>query len=181
MTSMNIVPIGIVKNTKNKEALKYANQNIKFDIKRAANQESDLILSEIIVYEDFVEALDGIEEFSHLIIVFWIHKNSDKPREIRKVHPGGLKNMSLKGIFATRSPARPNPIGITTVRLIERRENVLVVDGIDAINDTPVIDIKPHLPYYDSPPNVKIADWVNELMEEYAVLNNNLKKDFYKS
>ena len=178
---MIIKPIGYIKNTKDKEALKYSNNNIKFDIKIAANQESDLILSEIILNEDCVEALDGIEEFSHLIIVFWTHNTSNTARKIRKVHPGGLKNMPLKGIFATRSPIRPNPICLTTVRLIERKENILFVDGIDAINNTPVLDIKPHLPYYDVPLNVKTAEWLNDLMGEYDKLNEDLNKDFYKS
>ncbi|MEJ2295988.1 MAG: TrmO family methyltransferase, partial [Candidatus Lokiarchaeota archaeon] len=86
-----------------------------------------------------------------------------------------LKEMPLKGIFATRSPVRPNPICKTTVKLIERRGATLVVEGLDAIDNTPVVDIKPHIPFYDSPLNVKLADWMYHLMqtlikEKYFIL-----------
>ncbi|MHA1689854.1 MAG: tRNA (N6-threonylcarbamoyladenosine(37)-N6)-methyltransferase TrmO [Promethearchaeota archaeon] len=173
-----IKPIGYVKNTKDKETLRYSNKSIEFDMKTAASQKSDLIISEIIINEEHAETLDGIEEFSHLIIIFWAHKTPEKARQIKKVHPGGLKKMPLKGIFSTRSPIRPNPICITTVRLLERKDNILIVDRMDAINNTPVLDIKPHLRYYDVPHNVKIASWVNELMNEYAKLYDRLKRNF---
>lgn len=167
MTNYIVKPIGIVKSKVEKEVLKYNNKDINLDIDTATNQGSDLITSQIVINNEYIECLDGIEDFSHIIVLFWTHTVPDKARQIRKVHPAGLKEMPLKGIFATRSPVRPNPICKTTVRLIERKENILIVDGLDAINNTPVVDIKPHLPLYDSPLNIKLADWMYILMEKF--------------
>ena len=164
MSEYIIRPIGIVKSKADKEVLKYSNKDIKLDFDAALSQGTDLIKSEIIINEEYLDCLEGIEDFSHLIILFWTNKVPNKARQIKKVHPAGLKEMPIKGIFATRSPVRPNPICKTTVKLIERKGATLVVEGLDAIDNTPVIDIKPHLPFYDSPLNVKLADWMYHLM-----------------
>ncbi|MBD3254095.1 MAG: tRNA (N6-threonylcarbamoyladenosine(37)-N6)-methyltransferase TrmO [Candidatus Lokiarchaeota archaeon] len=166
MKEFRIKPIGIVKNKADKEVLKYANEDIKLDFEVAQSRGADLITSEIIVEDKYADCLDGIEDFSHLVILFWTHKTPNSARRIKKVHPAGLKNMPIKGIFATRSPVRPNPIAKTTVKLIKRKGKSLLVEGLDAIDNTPVVDIKPHLPFYDSPLNVKLADWMYSLMEE---------------
>jgi len=79
-----------------------------------------------------------------------------------KVHPRGNKKLPLVGLFATRSPNRPNSIGKATVRLIKREGNVLKVRGLDAIDGTPVIDIKPYLPRYDSVARAKVPWWVSK-------------------
>ena len=170
MTDFSISPIGIVKSKIDREVLKYSDEDIKLDIDAALNQGSDLIKSMIIINEDYIDCLDGIEDFSHLIILFWTHKVPDKARQIKKVHPAGIKKIPMKGIFATRSPVRPNPICKTTVKLIEKKGNTLIVEGLDAIDNTPVLDIKPHLPFYDSPTNIKLADWMYDLMEELKKL-----------
>jgi tRNA-Thr(GGU) m(6)t(6)A37 methyltransferase TsaA len=166
MSDYKIKPIGIVKSKADKEVLKYSNEDIKLDFDVVVNQGSDLKKSEIIINKEYVDCLDGIEDFSHIIIFFWTHKIPENARQIKKVHPAGLKEMPIKGIFATRSPVRPNPICKTTVKLIQRKGATLVVDGLDAIDNTPVIDIKPHIPFYDSPLNVKLADWMYILMEK---------------
>ena len=102
----------------------------------------------IAIREEFAEALDGIEAYSHLVVLFWFHQ-SERPTSMM-VHPRGDPSRPERGIFATRSPVRPNPIGLTVVRLLERCGNELVVRGLDAIDGTPVVDIKPHIqPGYD--------------------------------
>ncbi len=116
--------------------------------------------SEVILQADFAEALDGIEGFSHIKVLYWMHKLSPQGRSTMKVHPRGRMKLPLTGVFATRSPSRPNPVGISTVRLLERRGNILRVQGLDAIDGTPVIDIKPYLPGYDSTPDASVPDWV---------------------
>ncbi|MFH1739812.1 MAG: TrmO family methyltransferase, partial [bacterium] len=58
------------------------------------------------------------------------------------VHPGGDRSRPMRGVFATRSPARPNPIGVTTVRVLDCEENALVVEGLDALDGSPIVDIK---------------------------------------
>jgi tRNA-Thr(GGU) m(6)t(6)A37 methyltransferase TsaA len=173
MTDLILKPIGIVQNKANKEVLRYSNKDIKLDLNVALNQGSDLINSKIIVKEEYIDCLEGIEDFSHLVILFWTNKVPDKARQIKKVHPAGLKKMPIKGIFATRSPVRPNPICKTTVKLLERKGDTLIVEGLDAIDNTPVLDIKPHIPFYDSPLNIKLADWMYTLMEELKNLTSN--------
>lgn len=102
------------------------------------------IRSEIIINPKFEKALDGLEEYSHIVVVFWMNKVARDRRVRLKVKPSyAPKNVGLRGVFATRVPGRPNPIGISAVPLISRRKNILVVDGLDAFNNTPVLDIKP--------------------------------------
>lgn len=167
MKKLAIKPIGIVKNKRDAEMLKYANNDIEIDHDRLHAQGHNLGRSEIIIYEEWEECLDGIEDFSHLMIIYWTHKTPEDGRTIKRVHPAGLKEMPLKGIFATRSPVRPNPIALIAAKLIERKNNILVVEGLDAINNSPVLDIKPHLPSYDSPLDVKIADWMFSIGEKF--------------
>ena len=117
-------------------------------------------VSEIVVDEKYTEALDGIEDYSHIIIVYWM----DKVKEhVIKHRPQGNPEVPIVGIFACRCPARPNPIAITTVKLLERKGNKIKVEGLDVLNGTPVIDIKPHWPQYDKVENAKIPGWVNKL------------------
>ncbi|TFG25444.1 MAG: tRNA (N6-threonylcarbamoyladenosine(37)-N6)-methyltransferase TrmO [Promethearchaeota archaeon] len=177
MSDLVVKSIGIVKNKANKEVLKYSNKDIKLDLDTALNQGSDLIKSKILIKEEYIDCLDGIEDFSHILVFFWTNKVPEKARQLKKVHPAGLRKMPIKGIFATRSPVRPNPIGITTVKLIERKANMLIVEGLDAIDNTPVIDIKPHMPFYDSPVNVKLADWLYKVMDELKKLTQNSDLD----
>ena len=175
MTEYIVRPIGIVKNKADKEVLKYANKDIKLDFDAALSQGTDLKKSEIIINEEYVDCLDGIEDFSHIVVLFWTNKVPDRARQLKKLHPAGLKEMPLKGIFATRSPIRPNPICKTTVKLIERKGTILFVEGLDAIDNTPVVDIKPHIPFYDSPLNVKLADWMYQLMQKLKELTSSLE------
>ena len=155
MSGYLLKPVGIVKNTINEEILKYSNGDLKLDLQSAIAQQGDLNASEIIINEEFADCLDGIEDFSHLVVLFWTHKNPEEARQIKKIHPAGMKKMPVKGIFATRSPVRPNPICLTTVKLLKRKGNLLIVERFDAIDNTPIIDIKPHLPFYESPLEVK--------------------------
>ena len=117
------------------------------------------ITSEIVIDANFTEALDGLEGFSHIIVLYWMHLATREKKRL-KTHPMGRQDVTPQGLFATRSPNRPNPIGKTTVRLLERRDNVLRVQGLDAIDGTPVLDIKPYIPGYDSVTSAITPDWV---------------------
>ena len=105
------------------------------------------------------EALDNLDEFSHIIVLYWIHRHPPG-QPPTKVHPMGKRELPLVGVFATRSPNRPNPIGKATVRLLERRGNILKVAGLDALDGSPVIDIKPYIPGYDSVADARVPPWV---------------------
>jgi tRNA-Thr(GGU) m(6)t(6)A37 methyltransferase TsaA len=120
------------------------------------------VVSEITINSELVEALDGLEDFSHIIVLYWMHQLPERHPLPLKVHPMGNQDLPLTGRFATRAPTRPNPIGQATVELLERRANVLKVKGLDAIDGTPVIDIKPYIPGYDSASNAKTPRWMAE-------------------
>ena len=117
-------------------------------------------VSEIVVDNSLTEALNGLEGFSHIIIIYWMHRVNYREPFSTKIHPRGNPELPLVGRFATRSPHRPNPLGMSTVRLLKRQGNVLKVNGLDAIDGTPVIDIKPHIPGSDSPADAKTPSWI---------------------
>ena len=121
------------------------------------------IISELHINPRYRRGLDGIEAFSHIIVIFWLDKISPGGRKVLKVHPRHDFSLPLTGVFSTRSPARPNPIGITTVKLIEKKSNTLIVAGLDAIDGTPVLDIKPYLPEKIDPAELMMPDWINKL------------------
>ena len=119
--------------------------------------------STIIVQDRWASALDGLEGFSHIFVIYWIHLVSQELRATTThVHPRGDPQIPLQGVFATRSPLRPNPIGLMVVALLERRGNGLRVRGLDAIDGTPVLDLKPYLFYYDGVPESTVADWAQK-------------------
>jgi tRNA-Thr(GGU) m(6)t(6)A37 methyltransferase TsaA len=117
------------------------------------------VVSNIVIDSHLAEALDGLDQFSHLIVLYWMHQLNPRRKLPLKVHPMGKAELPLMGRFATRSPSRPNPVGQATVRLLERRGNILKVKGLDAIDGTPVIDIKPYIPGYDSATDAKAPRW----------------------
>ena len=119
----------------------------------------DNIVSRIEIEPDLTEALDNLDEFSHIIVFFWMDRLANKPLPL-KVHSRHDPNRPLIGLFASRSPHRPNSIGKTTAKLLKRERNVLTVSGLDAIDGTPVIDIKPYQPDYDSPADARTPLWL---------------------
>ena len=98
---------------------------------------------QIHIHDKFSAGLKGVENFEHLWILFWMHKLSEADRKRLQGHPMGDVTQEKRGVFALRSPMRPNPIGLTRVRLVERNDNILIVEGLDAFDESPVIDIKP--------------------------------------
>lgn len=120
------------------------------------------VTSQIIIDEKYVSALAGIQEYSHIYILFWFHRRRLDMSTVTLVHPRGRADLPLVGIFAARSQARPNPIGLTLVELQALSGRILTVCGLDAIDGTPVIDIKPpSLPEMSA--NVRFPDWTYRL------------------
>ena len=119
------------------------------------------VVSEIVLESSLAEGLDGLEDFSHATILFWMPRPPG-PLTI-KFHPGHKEELPLVGIFASRSPARPNPIAKTLVKIIKRQDNVLTVQGLDAIDGTPVIDIVPYMTQSDSAADARVPSWVLEI------------------
>ncbi len=107
------------------------------------------------------DGLKGLREFSHVIVIYWLHLMDKDPfRNRLLVHPRGNPANPLVGVFSTRSPARPNPIGIKTVEIIEINEEkgFVIVKELDAFEGTPIIDLKPYLPG-DAIKNIHVAGW----------------------
>ena len=117
------------------------------------------VTSELVINPELTGALDNLDEYSHIIVLFWTLRpgRENPPARIRMKHNPGAP---LVGLFATRSPDRPNPVSKTTVKLLARRGNVLEVKGLDAFDGTAVIDIKPYIPGYDSVEEAKVPGWV---------------------
>jgi tRNA-Thr(GGU) m(6)t(6)A37 methyltransferase TsaA len=122
-------------------------------------------ISQIVIHSELAEALEGVDGFSHLIVLFWLHKILDEQRKTLKVHPRGRKDLPLLGIFATRSMLRPNPVGLTLVELVKVEGNVLTVRGLDAFDGTPILDIKP-FDYWDTAKDAKMPRWWTKLENE---------------
>ncbi len=112
------------------------------------------LVSEIVIDSTLADALDGLEAFSHIIVLYWMHRIGSREVHL-KIHPRDRAEAPLTGLFATRIQYRPNPVGKMTVRLLQRRGNILRVEGLDALDGTPVIDIKPYIPGYDSKDDAK--------------------------
>ena len=117
--------------------------------------------SEIIIDTKWTEGLEGLEGFSHIIVLFWFDR-LDREEVLMKVHPMHREDLPATGLFATRTPNRPNRLGETAVRLLERQANVLKVKGLDALDGTPVLDIKPYLLGGDLIPAATEPPWAKE-------------------
>lgn len=134
-------------------------------VRRASKQEDVKdkgLVSKIVVDKELTKALDGIEDFSHIYVVFWMHQVPEEETKILKVHPRGRMDLPLLGVFATRTASRPNPIGLTLVELRKREENILTVRGLDAYDGTPVLDLKP-FNHQDMALDAKVPEWHKKL------------------
>ena len=121
---------------------------VKHSEKQSAEAEELLrqTLAEIIVNPDLTPGLEGIEHLHKLTVLFYCHQTKGSPL---RVHPRRGASQRPRGVFASRSPARPHPLGLTVVSLLGVEGNVLYVQGLDALDGTPVLDIKPFDPTFD--------------------------------
>lgn len=115
------------------------------------------IVAEIIVRADLTAALTGIEEWSHLIILFWMDQLAGKPVPLI-THPRHRTDLPEVGVFSARGPERPNPIGLAVVELLKRDKNILTVKALDAYDGTPVLDIKPY-DAFDAVTELRAPQW----------------------
>ncbi len=130
---------------------------------RAYHQAAKDLECELIVFPEWEELLDGIEEYSHLLVLYWPHLLEADQRKLKKVHPMGRKDLPEKGVFATCSPARPNPVLVTAVRLLKRKGNVLRVKGLESLDGSPLIDIKPYASRYIGVENPLVPSWMEQV------------------
>jgi tRNA-Thr(GGU) m(6)t(6)A37 methyltransferase TsaA len=123
--------------------------------------ESAGTVSTIVVNPEYCPALLGIERYSHLIVIYWFHlRDNEEHRGTLQVTPPRHKGASLTGVFACRSPSRPNPIGFTVVEIEGIDGCRLMVRGLDAMEGSPIVDLKPYLPHSDSFPDASLPRWM---------------------
>jgi len=101
-------------------------------------------ICQVELFQEFEEGLKDIERFSHIILIYWFHKSKGYSLVVTPAW-----DMKPHGLFTSRSPDRPCPLGLSVVQLVARRGNILEVKGLDAIDGTPLLDIKPYFPAID--------------------------------
>ncbi len=137
------------------------------DIGQIQDHDWGQVISRIELAPEYAPGLTGLEGFSHVIVITYLHQVQFDPVRHLVRRPHDLETFPLNGIFAQRSRHRPNPIGITAVRIVGVDQNTLGVQGLDAINGTPVLDLKPYYPAYDRVPDARVPEWVDRLMAGY--------------
>ena len=118
--------------------------------------------SRIAIAPQWSAALSGLDGFSHLIVLCYLHLSSGEELTAM-VRPQGRPEMPLVGFFGTRTPIRPNPISVTTVPLIERQGSILYVRSLDVYDGTPLLDIEPYLSHGDCHPQATEPEWMRRL------------------
>ena len=135
---------------------------VKNDVHELGRHDWSQVLSELLFYPDYEDALDGIGEFSHIIVLFWMHRSPVWEHSMSRTHPRRRLDLPLVGVFATCSPVRPNQLGLTVVKLLERSHNTLRVRGLDAVDGTRVVDVKPYFPP-EPTADIRVPEWVRNL------------------
>ena len=119
------------------------------------------VFTDLVLNEEYKEGLGGLKDYSHIVVIYWMHEVTGC--DIRAVPQGKVGHVPEVGIFACRCPQRPNPIGITTTRILSIRDNVITVKGLDVVANTPILDLKPYTPQYDAVQDAIVPEWVNKL------------------
>lgn len=118
--------------------------------------------SAVWIFPEFCPGLKRIDEFSHLFILYWMHRRDDEAnRRTLLVFPKRHDVQVETGVFACRSPSRPNPIGLCVVELKRVKNCTLIVKGLDAEEGSPIVDIKPYLPRGDCVPDARVPQWTS--------------------
>ena len=135
MESFRIFPVGIVRKT-------------------------DTAVS-IEIFDDHTDALLGLDGFSHVVVLFWFDQNdAPEKRRVLQVHPRKDRRNPITGVFATHSPQRPNLIGLTVCKILSIHGGSIAVEDIDALDGSPVIDLKCYIPGSVAEKDVRLPDWV---------------------
>jgi tRNA-Thr(GGU) m(6)t(6)A37 methyltransferase TsaA len=164
---IKLKPIGVVRNQSKDASWGDTLEVLSWQERAARMKEQQESVSEITINPEFSDALDGIDDFSHLQVLYWPHLLPEERRSATRVHPIGNKDFPLVGVFATRSPVRPNTILSTVVRLLGRDKNKLTVTGLDALDGSPVLDIKAHFPESSNTGEVKIPEWMSRVNHRF--------------
>ena len=139
---------------------------VKSPVTEAVDMNWGAVISEIVLKPEFAPGLLGLGDFSHAMILTFLHEAKYVPEVHLRRHPQERQDMPFLGIFAQRARHRPNRIGVTACEIVEVTEGSVKVRALDAINGTPVIDVKPYVPVYDRK-DATIPDWMENMMKGY--------------
>jgi tRNA-Thr(GGU) m(6)t(6)A37 methyltransferase TsaA len=170
---MQLKPVGWVRSEIKTPMLLAGDSDIELQERmekiREYHEQVENNICELVIFSQWAELLDGIEGFSHILVLYWPHLIDPERRKLKKVHPMGRKDLPLQGIFATCSPARPNPVLVSAVPLLERTENVLRVKGLEAVDGSPIIDIKPYVQPYYGAENPTVPKWMIQIHRDLGI------------
>ncbi len=116
---------------------------------------------------EFAAGLEGLDQFSHALVLFYMHRLVDDEPPAMRRRPRGREDMPMLGVFAQRARMTPNHMGVTAVTIVRVEPGRLVVRGLDAVDGTPVLDLKPYFPIFDRVENARVPEWVGRLMNGY--------------
>jgi tRNA-Thr(GGU) m(6)t(6)A37 methyltransferase TsaA len=124
-----------------------------------ARQDWSRVRSEVRLREGLGAALLGLRDYSHVIVLGWLDRIPDELRARLQAYPVGDERLPLQGALALRGGARPNPISFTVCQLRGIEGDTLLLEGLDLVDGTPVLDVKPYIAYYDAVPKAKLPKW----------------------
>ncbi|MBM4415763.1 MAG: SAM-dependent methyltransferase [Chloroflexi bacterium] len=124
-----------------------------------ARQDWSRVRSAVRLRPELAGALLGLDGYSHVIVVAWLHRIPHELRERRQAYPAGDERLPLQGAFALRGGTRPNPLAVTVCRLLAVEGALLRLEGLDLVDGTRVLDVKPYVPHYDAVPKASIPRW----------------------
>ena len=115
------------------------------------------------IFDDYVDGLMGLEDFSHILVFYWFDQNdTPEKRQTLQVHPRKDPRNPLTGVFATHSPMRPNLIALTRCKIVAITDHIIEIEDIDAMDGSPVIDIKCYIPGSPKESEVRVPEWVKK-------------------
>ena len=122
---------------------------------------------QVVLDQHFVKGLKDLDGFSHMIVVFVLDRSPGYNLEVIPYHDTGLR-----GLFSTRSPNRPNPVGISVVKILSIKDNVITFEGPDMLDDSPLLDIKPYIPDFDDTEEIRIGWFEGKLFRDGNLLSD---------
>jgi tRNA (adenine37-N6)-methyltransferase len=170
---MELRPVGVVRSEIKSPMLEAdkADTELKERMEKVREYHQKVMnaVCELFIFPEWAELLQGIEGFSHILVLYWPHLVEPERRSLRTVHPMGRKDLPVQGIFATCSPARPNPVLVSVVPLLERTGNVLKVKCLDAVDGSPIVDIKPYVQPHCRVDRATVPPWMEQIHKDLGI------------
>jgi len=170
---MELRPVGVVRSEIISPMLHAGEDGIelkdRLEKARENHQKVMNAVCELILFPQWEELLEGIEGFSHILVLYWPHLIDPERRNLKTVHPMGRKDLPIQGIFATCSPARPNPVLVSVVPLLGRSGNILKVKCLDAVDVSPVLDINPYVQPHCGVDRATVPPWMEQIHKELGI------------